>query len=248
MGANAQTSVPTFTAGEVLTAANMNISARTGVPVFATTGTRDAAFGGTGEKTLAEGQMCYVEGTGLQSYNGTAWVTWGTSLTPAGVAKITTQTFSAVSSVSVNNCFSSTYVNYRILARFTNSNSGPQGLFLRLRASSTDATTNYDTLGFRGYQTGVATESFGYNTDATRYGNATNLTTGMNFSVIDMAGPFLAETTQMIAQHALTESGTSAVLWHSTWYNDNQTSYDGFTISVAAGTITGTIYVYGYAV
>ena len=37
MGANAQTSVPTFTAGEILTAANMNISARTGIPVFATT-------------------------------------------------------------------------------------------------------------------------------------------------------------------------------------------------------------------
>ena len=76
MGANAQTSVPTFTAGDVLTAANMNISARTGVPVFATTVTRDAAFGGTGEKTLAEGQMCYIETAPrrLQVYNGTAWI------------------------------------------------------------------------------------------------------------------------------------------------------------------------------
>jgi hypothetical protein len=55
----------------------MNQSARTGIPVFASTVTRDAGFGGTGEKTLAEGQMCYVEGTGLQSYNGTSWVTWG---------------------------------------------------------------------------------------------------------------------------------------------------------------------------
>ena len=87
MGANAQTSVPTFTAGEVLTAANMNISARTGVPVFATTTTRDAAFGGTGEKTLAEGQMCYIEAAPkrLQVYNGTAWLDYDaeyTSFTP----------------------------------------------------------------------------------------------------------------------------------------------------------------------
>ena len=76
MGANAQTSVPTFTAGDVLTAANMNISAGTGVPVFATTTTRDAAFGGTGEKTLAEGQTCYIEAAPkrLQVYNGTAWI------------------------------------------------------------------------------------------------------------------------------------------------------------------------------
>lgn len=76
MGANAQTIVPTFTAGQVLTAAQMNQSARTGVPVFATTVERDAAFGGTGEKTLAEGQLCYLESTDVvQYYNGTSWAT-----------------------------------------------------------------------------------------------------------------------------------------------------------------------------
>jgi hypothetical protein len=75
MGANAQTSVPKFTAGEVLTAANQNISAGTGVPVFATTATRDAAFGGTGEKVLAEGQTCYIEAAPnrLQIYDGATW-------------------------------------------------------------------------------------------------------------------------------------------------------------------------------
>ena len=47
MGANAVTTVPVYTAGEVLTAADMNIT-NSGIPVFATTVTRDAAFGGTG--------------------------------------------------------------------------------------------------------------------------------------------------------------------------------------------------------
>lgn len=76
MGANAQTSVFTFTAGQVLTAAQLNATARTGVPVFATTADRDAAFGGTGEKTLAEGQTCYIEAAPkrLQVYNGSAWI------------------------------------------------------------------------------------------------------------------------------------------------------------------------------
>lgn len=75
MGANAQTTVPTFTAGEVLTAAQMNNSARTGVPVFADTTARDAAFGGTGEKTLAQGQLAFIEaGNLIQFYNGTSWV------------------------------------------------------------------------------------------------------------------------------------------------------------------------------
>jgi hypothetical protein len=78
MGANAQTTVPTFTAGQVLTAAQQNASARTGVPVFADTTARDAAFGGTGEKTLAEGQLCYLEDTNkVQYYDGAAWANLG---------------------------------------------------------------------------------------------------------------------------------------------------------------------------
>jgi hypothetical protein len=78
MGANAQTTVPTFVAAQVLTADQQNQSARTGVPVFATTVTRDAAFGGAGEKTLAQGQLCYLEATNkLQYYDGTNWANIG---------------------------------------------------------------------------------------------------------------------------------------------------------------------------
>jgi len=78
MGANAQTSVPVFTAGQVLTAAQMT-QINTGVPVFATTTTRDAAFGGTGEKTLAQGQLAYVEADGkVYIYTGSAWTSLNT--------------------------------------------------------------------------------------------------------------------------------------------------------------------------
>jgi len=78
MGANAQTTVPTFQASQVLTADQMNQSARTGVPVFANTTARDAAFGGAGEKTLAEGQLCYLEDTNkVQFYDGAAWANLG---------------------------------------------------------------------------------------------------------------------------------------------------------------------------
>jgi hypothetical protein len=70
---NTQTSVPAFTAGQVLTAAQMT-EVNTGIPVFATTTTRDAAFGGTGEKTLAEGQFAYIEAdNSTQYYDGSAW-------------------------------------------------------------------------------------------------------------------------------------------------------------------------------
>ena len=75
--ANTQTTVPLFVANQVLTAAQQNASAGTGVPVFATTVTRDAAFGGS-NKALAEGQLCYLESTdNTQYYNGTSWIALG---------------------------------------------------------------------------------------------------------------------------------------------------------------------------
>jgi hypothetical protein len=85
MGANAQTSVPLFVANTILTAASQNISAATGVPVFATTVTRDAAFGGS-NKVLAEGQLAYIEASDVvQYYTGSAWATLApsTSITSA---------------------------------------------------------------------------------------------------------------------------------------------------------------------
>jgi len=103
--ANTQTTVPLFVANQVLTAAQQNTSAGTGVPVFATTVTRDAAFGGS-NKALAEGQLCYIEASDVvQYYTGAAWATVGP--TSAGVVQVksttvTASTFSTSSSTLVD--------------------------------------------------------------------------------------------------------------------------------------------------
>jgi len=105
MGVNAQTTVPTFTAAQVLTADQMNQSARTGVPVFSNTTTRDAGFGGTGEKVLAEGQLCYLEDANVvQYYDGAAWATVGPSTGAVAQVKSTTKddTFTSSSTTFVD--------------------------------------------------------------------------------------------------------------------------------------------------
>lgn len=64
-----------FVAGETLTAANVNTYLQDQVIArFATTAARDAAFGGAGEPTLAEGMWAYTDDTNtLWFYTGTAW-------------------------------------------------------------------------------------------------------------------------------------------------------------------------------
>jgi hypothetical protein len=94
--ANTQTSVPVFTSGQVLTAQQQN-QINTGIPVFADSTARDAAFGGTGEKTLAEGQFAFLEDTDTtQYYDGSSWQAVGASITAATTQTNSTQTRQAV--------------------------------------------------------------------------------------------------------------------------------------------------------
>ena len=102
MGANAVTTVPVYVAGEVLTASDLNIT-NSGIPVFATTVTRDAAFGGAGEKTLAQGQTCYIEATSsYQTYTGSAWAAFGASKIAQVVSTTKTDAFSTTSTSLVD--------------------------------------------------------------------------------------------------------------------------------------------------
>ena len=237
MGANAQTSVPTFTAGDVLTAANMNISARTGVPVFATTVTRDAAFGGTGEKTLAEGQMCYVEGTGFQTYNGTAWVTWGTAPSAGGLELISATVIgNAVSTVTVSNAFSATYDAYKItICGGASSAANPA---LRLQLGSTTANYAMSIIYSSYNNTPLAAGSSGQSSFLYA-GSGSQTTLSMN---IDLFNPFLTELTFIYGWDSSNSSGGA-----TGGYLNDTTSYTAFTVFPSSGTITsGTIRVYGY--
>lgn len=117
MGANAVTTVPVYVAGEVLTAADLNIT-NSGIPVFATTVTRDAAFGGTGEKTLAEGQFAYIEATNTtQYYDGAAWQSVGVA---PGLVYITGASFTSATTISMAaGVFTSTYKTYQVVFQVT---------------------------------------------------------------------------------------------------------------------------------
>jgi hypothetical protein len=64
-----------FTVGETLSDAEINtyLMDQT-VPVFVNAAARDSAFGGTGEPTLSEGRLCYLQSTKVvQYYNGVTW-------------------------------------------------------------------------------------------------------------------------------------------------------------------------------
>jgi hypothetical protein len=239
MGANAQTSVPTFTSGQVLTAAQQNLI-NTGVPVAAGTAERDALFGGADEKTLAEGQLVYVESLNVvQYYDGAAWATVGPS-TPGGLVFIKSQTIgSAQTTVTVTDAFSSTYDNYRITITGGNGSTS-MSLLMQLGATNT---AYYWTATNTTLATGAVAADTGNNTSSWRVGYATSDTMQVS---IDVCQPFLTEISTFAGQNAASAFTTS--LGITSGVLNNTTSYTAFTVLPSTGNFTGgVIRVYGYA-
>jgi hypothetical protein len=236
---NEQTTVPLFASGEILTAADMNLSAATGVPVFSNSTTRDAGFGGAGEKVLAEGQLCYLSSTNVvQYYDGAAWATVGPAA-PGALTLIKSQVIgSAVSSVAVADAFSTTYDAYKIIVSGGAGSGANTDIRMTLGAT---ATGYYYGIPLAIYSGGGAASLAGTNTTSWVGGSVNAASLNLNVELVD---PFNTKITKMFAHVAKDTSGGSGG-----GFLDNTTSYTAFTLTAAVGqTFTGgTIYVYGYA-
>ena len=245
--ANEQTSVPLYAAAEVLTAANMNISAGTGVPVFATTVTRDAAFGGASEKVLAEGQLCYLSASNIvQYYDGAAWATVGpAAAASSGLVCVKAETvFTAVASVTADSIFTSTYTNYLIKVIYITSIG--EALRMKLRVGGVSTSTNYNREEIQvtgstvaGSSTTGTTSFFVGSNTAGDFKSATDL---------NLFGPQLAQATLLnVHNAAMIGAATSPNLLMAGHNQSASTQFDGFELLVNSGTTTGIYSVYGYS-
>lgn len=160
--------------------------------------------------------------------------------TGAGLQFITSQDFSAVSSVNINNCFTSTYDNYLLHLRGTKSE-GTAAVDFRLRVSgSDDSGSNY----VRRYIT-----SGGAGTSVTAGENT--ITTGV-ICIPGASSPFAIGADAVILGPNLVSqtlvrslSFPSYMVFDATRHTQS-TAYDGITLLTSTGTMTGTVRIYGY--
>lgn len=240
MGANAQTSVPVFTAGQILTA-QQQTEINTGIPVFATTVTRDAAFGGTGEKVLAEGQMAYIEATNTtQYYDGAAWQTLG----PSGLTLVTKTSFTSTATWTLDNIFTSAYDNYRIDIVWTALTSTANFAVFQMRVGGVAATgSNYGYAMAESNNGGLTSRYSATTTGMPVLNNdsANILYSGTTFTILRATA---AQPTIFLGQFVGIDSGIRGI--NATGYHAVLTAYDGIQIANGS-TASGTVYVYGLA-
>jgi hypothetical protein len=167
---------------------------------------------------------------------------------PPGLELITSETFSTVSAVSLDGCFSATYQNYRVV--ITNLIPSTAGeLLMRVRAGGTDLSTGtaYNAVGFETLIPSTFTGFFVSAQNNFFVSKMNNSSNNVGACVIDFTQPFQLAHTNLFAQVMGRSSGNQPFggNWNGTVY-DNTTAFDGLTLYVGSGTVSGTVRVYGY--
>jgi hypothetical protein len=160
----------------------------------------------------------------------------GTGVTLSGA----TTNFSGSTAVSLNGVFNANYRRYRV--EINHNMSSSQVLYFRLRNAGADNNTNNYSymVSYRGYASASNGSFNGLALSTSVVSYADSGTSG--FASFDIDAPFLASPTH-------TTGGTAwagAAAWTGQQHNLSN-SYDGFTVFIAgAGTMSGSINVYGY--
>jgi hypothetical protein len=153
--------------------------------------------------------------------------------------------FTTSSSVVVSNCFSSTYDYYVAYIDFS-ATSTNAGLDVKMRSGSTSASTNYSYNRIYWSTTAVtavessSTSSMPIGEYATSYATRCGM-------VVEFIDPGIARATKIMSKARFLN--TNASLFAQNIYGDHSTAtaYDSLEIIPGAGTISGSVRVYGYA-
>lgn len=165
-----------------------------------------------------------------------------TFLANAGLVYITSTTFTASSAVQIDNCFTSTYSHY--LLSFVGAGSGTANDWIRARI--VDGTTPqigaiyYGTYAY----SGTAAMTTGY------LPSATSLIIGLLGNVASqcfwtLCNPQAASNTTGFSNY-ISSSNADFLAGNNSHLILSSTQYEGVQVYPNAGTMTGTITVYGY--
>lgn len=158
---------------------------------------------------------------------------------------LNTTSFTTQSTVSIDNVFSSTYENYRIVLKATTSTEA--NIAIRLRSAGSDDTGANYFYQYAGYA------------DSTAFGGIQSSQIewiqgagGRRWHTMqaDLLSPNIADVTFMLSVNG--DRGTNAginlnnrVVTTNHW-NTTSTQYTGLSFVASSGTTTGTVSVYGY--
>jgi len=172
----------------------------------------------------------------------------GAAASGSGFSLINTTSFSAVSSQSVNDVFSSTYLNYRIIYSI-DSSAASENLYMRMRVSNSDnSSANYVWMKVGATPSlSASNSSSGTTADTNEFTIGAVSGTRTSQTGLDLYRPFATDNTGYLGQSYYFDSYSNAPVYFTGGSMSVTTSYTGFTFYPGSGTMTGSVRVYGYA-
>lgn len=225
-----------FANGNTLSASDVqNYLQDQSVMYFANTAARTSAIA-----SPTTGMVSYVGDTPpqIESYTGASWQSLG------GLTQVANVSFTATATVQVNNIFSTTYDNYVFQLRYTQ-NTATGNLFYQNSLSGTPSATGYNGTGYSSYATSSGT-LLGGGSPISKINIGNSLSGSPGYIVANLNSPALAVITLYTSLHTITSSGAGGTTSGFVGANHSvATAYDGMTLTVDAGTITGNLRIYG---
>lgn len=217
-----------------------------GVQYFANASARDLALTSpsVGWLTQLDSELF------MRRWDGAAWVPYGAGLYPikpssvagtgVSIDSLGRVVFSAATSVNVNGVFSSDFRDY-ILEYELTSTSADLGSQLRLRASGTDAATNYSNHYLQGTGTSAGSATAG-DTTVTYLQIGTGSQTNSRMTV---RRPAISGTTGFRTEFGAFTAAGAGFEGIITARHTTSAAYDGFSIIPTTGNITGLVRILG---
>jgi hypothetical protein len=156
-------------------------------------------------------------------------------------------TFSGISSVSLNGCFSSAYENYLIVGNKCFTSVNATDIKLNFRASGVDNSNAQYSYGrnFTDSSSSGFSSGGGSTTGNATFGVAAHLGTSQTGFNVNVFNPFISSSPTSTFGTGISLAAYGYMTSQYTTQKENL-SFDGFTLTPSSGTFTGTIRVYGY--
>ena len=232
-----------FNSGDILLASEVQGYLQDqAVMVFDDSATRATAIG---TANFSEGMASYLKDTDqVEVYDGSVWNSVGGD---SGLIHIkTVDTGGNVTSISVDDCFSADYTNYKIIVDLIGTGA-ITSLDMRLRVSGTDnSASNYNRQKIDANDSSVTASR---NASVTGWGTAPGRvsSTEKNMAILEIANPF--QTTFTTALNLRMDSVSGSIVGAINYFGTTvTTSYTGFSIIPASDQINGKITVLGYKI
>ena len=170
---------------------------------------------------------------------------WGAAPAASALTLIATGTAAGTAtSLAIDNCFTSTYRNYRVIINMRAASAG--NFTFKFRASGTDTSSGYCQAGYL-IDSDTST-LYAHIVNAGTAAQFRDVSTTDGYYVLEIGNPQIANRTGYFMT-AAKPSATNAIMSAATLSGtqSSTTQFDGINVINDTGNLTGTVRVYGYA-